>query len=87
MKMKALKEMNSKGIYTPEQISDSVDKYWKKYAKEPDAMTVNKAECKSIVEACVNALGRLGSGNTFKEDKFNSVYKKADFIYEQPLMA
>ena len=25
---KALKEMNEKGIYTPEQISGVVDKFW-----------------------------------------------------------
>ena len=72
--------MNTKGIFTPEQISDSVNKHWKKYASEPDASTVNKAECKSIVEATVNALGRLGSGHKFNEDKFTSAYKKVDFM-------
>ena len=78
--MKALKEMNSKGIYTPEQISDNVDKYWNKYASSPDATTVNKAECKDIVENTVNALGRLGSGKTFDEDAFTKAYKKVDFM-------
>tara|TARA_B110000238_G_C15763820_1_gene284575 strand:+ start:127 stop:414 length:288 start_codon:yes stop_codon:yes gene_type:complete len=72
--------MNTKGIFTPEQISDSVNKYWKKYAAEADASTVNKAECKSIVEATVNALGRLGSGHKFNEEKFTSAYKKVDFM-------
>ena len=60
--MKALKEMNSKGIYTPEQISDIVTLNWKKFASSPEANTVNKAECKSIVESAVNSLGKLGSG-------------------------
>ena len=72
--------MNTKGIYTPEQISDSVDKYWAKYASSADANTVNKAECKSIVEATVNALGGLGSKHYFDETKFNSAYKKVDFM-------
>ena len=43
-------------------------------------MTVNKAECKSIVEATVNALGKLGSKHYFDEDKFTSAYKKVDFM-------
>ena len=80
IKMKALKEMNTKGIYTPEQISDNVDKYWNKYASSSDASTVNKQECKNIVEATVNALGRLGSGHKFDEEKFASAYKKVDFM-------
>ena len=72
--------MNTKGIFTPEQITDSVDKYWNKYASAPDASTVNKAECKSIVEATVNALGKKGSKHYFNEDKFTSAYKKVDFM-------
>ena len=41
--------MNTKGIYTPEQITDSVDKFWNKYAESSDASTVNKEACKNIV--------------------------------------
>ena len=42
IKQKALREMSSKGIYTPEQITDSVDKHWAKHAESEDASTVNK---------------------------------------------
>ena len=72
--------MNKKGIYTPEQITDSVDKYWKKYASSADASTVNKEECQNIVEANVNALGKKGSKHYFNEEKFTSSYKKVDFM-------
>ena len=78
--MKALKEMNAKGIYTPEQITELVDKNWKKFASEPDASTVNKEEAKNIAKACVNALGKKGSKVEFDEDKFDSSYKKVDFM-------
>ena len=80
IKQKALKEMNTKGIYTPEQITDSVDKFWNKYAESADASTVNKEACKNIVSSCVNKLGKLGSGHKFNEDKFASSYKKVDFM-------
>ena len=28
IKWKTIREMNARGIYTPEQITDTVDKYW-----------------------------------------------------------
>ena len=79
--IKALKEINLKNlncIYTPEQISDAVDKNWGKFASAPDAMTVNKEECKSIVESTVNGLGKIGSKHIFNEEKFTVAYKKVD---------
>ena len=72
--------MNSKGVFTPEQISDTVDKNWNKYASASDASTVNKEECTNIVKASVNALGKLGSKHWFDETKFASSYKKVDFM-------
>ena len=72
--------MNTKGVFTPGQISDTVDKNWAKYAAEPDASTVNKEQCLSIVKASVNTLGKLGSRHWFNEEKFLSSYKKVDFM-------
>ena len=72
--------MNAKGVFTPEQISDTVDKNWAKYASAADASTVNKEECKNIVKASVNSLGKLGSKHWFDDDKFASSYKKVDFM-------
>ena len=47
IKWKALREMNAKGVYTPEQLSDNTDYYWNKVAG--DETTVDKEQCKQIV--------------------------------------
>ena len=77
IKNKALREMNKKGIYTPEQIDDKVDKYWIKY--NPDMTTlIKKDQCTEIIQACVNDLGKIGDGMQYDEAKFLKVYKKFD---------
>ena len=77
MKWQALKEMNKKGIYSPEQINDTVDKNWDSVNPDGDTI-VNKEKCKEMVENAVNHLGSLGDGGQFDEDAFNKAYKKAD---------
>ena len=69
----ALKEMNKKGVYTPEQIEGVVEKQWKKHNGE-DNTFVNKDTCKIMVEESVNALGKLGDGQTFDESLFEKAY-------------
>ena len=69
--------MNSKGVYTPEQLSDNTDYYWNKVVGD-EKSTCNKDECKEIVKKTVNYLGSLGSGKKFTDDDFASVYKKGD---------
>ena len=77
IKWKALKEMNSKGVYTPEQISDNTDYYWNKVVGS-DASTCDHDQCKEIVKKTVNYLGSLGSGKKFDEDSFEKGYKATD---------
>ena len=54
--------------------------YWKKYASSPDASTVNKEEATNIVRDSVNYLGSLGSGVTFDDTQFESVYNTVDML-------
>ena len=67
MKWHALKQMNKKGIYMPDQIMNACDKYWDKFNPE-DEMVVNKQKCTEMVEAAVNELGSIGDGQKFDED-------------------
>ena len=69
--------MNSRGVYTPEQVSENTEYYWNRYA-ESDASTVDKETAAKIVKATVNYLGGIGSGATFTEESFNSKYSVAD---------
>ena len=77
IKWKALKEMNSKGVYTPEQVTENTEYYWNRYA-ESGASTVDKATASKIVKATVNYLGGIGSGARFTDEAFDSKYKVAD---------
>ena len=69
--------MNKKGIYSPEQIGDAVDKNWDEVNPEGDTI-VNKEKCKEMVEKAVNHLGSIGDGGKFDEEEFKKAYKKAD---------
>ena len=69
--------MNTKGVYTPEQLSDNTTYYWNKVVGE-DESTCDKEQCKQIVKKTVNYLGSLGSGKKFTDEDFESVYKKGD---------
>ena len=69
--------MNTKGVYTPEQLSDNTTYYWNKFVGE-DESTCDKEQCKQIVKKTVNYLGSLGSGKKFTDEDFESVYKKGD---------
>ena len=51
--------MNKKGIYSPEQINDTVDKNWDSVNPDGDTI-VNKEKCKEMVENAVNHLWSLG---------------------------
>ena len=53
--------MNAKGVYTPEQLQDYVDKSWEKFNPE-DSAIVDKEVCKNICEKAVNGLGAIGDG-------------------------
>ena len=61
MKWQALKEMNKKGIYAPDQINEAVDTNWDSVNPDGDTI-VNKEKCKEMVENSVNHLGKLGDG-------------------------
>ena len=69
--------MNSRGVYTPEQVSENTEYYWNRYA-ESGASTVDKATAAKIVKATVNYLGGIGSGARYSEENFESKYKVAD---------
>ena len=69
--------MNTKGVYTPEQLSENTDYYWNKVVGA-DESTCDKEQCKQIVKKTVNYLGSLGSGKKFTDEDFESVYKKGD---------
>ena len=61
---RALKELNAKGIFTPDQIQTACDKQWA--AINPDGnVTVNKDQCKQGVMDAVNYLGSIGDGLTW----------------------
>ena len=77
IKWKALREMNQKGIYSPDQISEQVDSAWASFNTD-DSTTVDKETAQKIAEQCVNNLGSMGDGKTFDEEEFNSAYKMTD---------
>ena len=60
---KALREMNKKGIFTPEQVNDEVEKNWN--SEVGDGTFANKEQASTIAENTVNVLGNLGSGKKF----------------------
>ena len=69
--------MNKQGVYSPEQINDTVDINWDKVNPENNTI-VNKEKCQEMVEAAVNHLGGLGDGKQYDQDVFNKAYKKVD---------
>ena len=77
MEWQALKELNARGIYTPQQVEEQINTYWAKVNPD-DSTFVNKDQAKSICEMGVNALGGLGKKIEFSEDKFNSAYRVLD---------
>ena len=44
--------MNSRGVYTPEQINSAVEKYWKSYSNGDT--TIDKERCKKVVKKSAN---------------------------------
>ena len=77
IKWKALKEMNAKGIYSPEQIDEQNERVWSTYNPD-DSTFVNKETCQKMVEDAVNALGSIGDGKTFDAAEYDKVYKTVD---------
>ena len=78
--------MNKKGVYTPVQISQLVDKYWDKLDQQSDAtnqnkqkLSVNKNECREITESVVNDLGKIGNGIKFDEDLYKECLTQVDY--------
>ena len=79
IKWKAVKEMNARGVYTPEQVQDTVQSNWDAIVKE-GASTISKDECKKVTEDSVNYLASLGAGNKFDAAAFESKKKFAGII-------
>ena len=76
---RALKELNARGIFTPEQISNTCDKNWE--AINPDgSVVINKDQCQQGVMDAVNYLGSIGDGLVFNEEEYNNAYKTFDMI-------
>merc|ERR1711935_125727 len=79
IKWKAVKEMNARGVYTPEQVKEAVEAQWN--AVNPDGKsTINQDECKTVAEAAQNYLASLGAGNKWDEATYNSKKKFAGII-------
>ena len=68
--------MNSRGVYTPEQINSAVEKYWKSYSGGDT--TIDKERCKKVVKKSVSSIGTLGNGVSMSNDEFDKVYKSVD---------
>ena len=74
---KAIKEMNSRGVYPPNQIQDEVESVWKGQV-DKDSTFATKEQTKAIATKVVNSLGARGNGITFDETLFAKQYKKID---------
>ena len=74
IKRKALKEANKMGVYEPDQITDTVNYYWK------GGETCNKAQANTTVKRSVNYLGRIGNGKKFDQSSFDTQYKVIDMM-------
>ena len=68
---KALKELNMKGIYPPNQIQEVVDKNWNSEVGKNES-TCDKEQAKAIATKTVNYLGECGNGITFNEKDFET---------------
>ena len=71
-----LREMNKRGVYTPEQINSAVEKYWKSYSNGDTF--IDKDRCRKVVKKSVGAIGTLGNGMSMNETQFEGVYKAID---------
>lgn len=61
--------MNSRGVYTPDQINEQCEKWWAQINTE-ETTFVKKDKCQLMVEGAVNTLGKIGDGQTFDEALF-----------------
>ena len=80
IKYKALKELNAKGIYEPEQIEDAINRAWGNVVSGEDKPSDEQA--KEIFKQAVDALGALGDGNGFEEEQ----WKKNSKIAKPPVI-
>ena len=78
LKNKAVKEMNSRGVYTPEQIEEALDVAWEQVNPDNKVLMVNKAAAQKMVEHVVNHLGSIGDGKQFDAAVFEKNYKVVD---------
>ena len=72
-----VREMNKKGIYTPDQINQACDTQWLIINPEENTI-VNMEQCRKICEKSVNHLGAIGNGRKFSKKVFLKFYKKYD---------
>ena len=73
----ALREMNKKGVYTPDQVREATQKAWINY--NPGAeVSVNKETSRFICRDAVNELGKKGDGQKHNEKLFEESYTKFD---------
>ena len=70
MEWKALKELNKKGIYPPNQIEKEVESSWNKSVGKDETLA-DKEQAKMIATKVVNTLGAAGNGIKFEEDNFS----------------
>mmetsp|Transcript_14368 Transcript_14368/g.24462 ORF Transcript_14368/g.24462 Transcript_14368/m.24462 type:complete len:123 (-) Transcript_14368:100-468(-) len=77
MEWQAVKEMNKRGVYTPDQVEKVLNKNWKKFNSE-DNTFVSKEVVQSVCTEGVNYLGSIGNGITFDKESFDKNYKKID---------
>ena len=79
MEWKALKELNMKGIYPPNQIQKTEESEWKSIVGKNES-TCNKEQAQEICTEVINSLGSGGNGITFDEDEFEKQYNKIDML-------
>ena len=71
---KAVTEMNLKGIFTPGQISDSVQKFWDEAPKSKDGQFVDKVTCQKIVHDTIDSI----NSKVWDDNEYQKQYKKFD---------
>ena len=79
MEWKALKELNMKGIYPPNQIQKAEEEQWKSVVGKGDS-TCNKEQAQEICTSVVNSLGESGNGIKFDQASFETQYDKIDML-------
>ena len=75
---KTVKAMNAKGIYTPSQITDTVQGHWDSVAGGNS--TISLEQCKKVTENSINDLGSIGDGQKFDEAQYESQKKFVGII-------